>query len=102
MSDNALVEPNIKGFLFPFEYVSPAEIAIVESSGLTMKFGILWLFCVHLVLTICTHISMQHLWELVHQLQVLNLMLLFNVNFPSNIFTFLSVFKVASGNVEEI
>ena len=99
---NALLKPQIKAFLLPFEYVPPVEEAVVESSGITMKFGVLAIFVGQLVLMLTIHASMQYLWELVHQLQVLNMMLLFNVEFPSNIFTVLSYFEVASGNFEEI
>ena len=47
-------------------------------------------------------VSMQFLWDLLHQLQVLNLMLLLNVDFPSVIPAFIDSFEVASANLEEI
>ena len=67
-----------------------------------MKFGVLSVFFTQLSLKLLLKSSMQYLWELVHQLQVLNLMLLFNFEFPSNVFSFLGYFEVASGNVDEI
>ena len=97
-----MLKPRIKAFLFSYEYVPPTEAAAVESSGLTMKFGVLSLFFAQLSLKFLLQSSMQYLWELVHQLQVLNLMLLFNVEFPSNVFSFLGYFEVASGNIDEI
>ena len=45
---------------------------------------------------------MQFLWDLVHQLQVLNLLLMINVEYPSVIDSFIGYFEVASGSLEEV
>ena len=58
MAGNALVEPQIKAFLLPYEYIAPTEEDAVESTGLTMKIGVLSLFFGQMAMTLFVQASM--------------------------------------------
>ena len=45
---------------------------------------------------------MQFLWDLVHQLQVLNLLLLIHVEYPYLIHSFIGYFEIASGSFDDV
>ena len=101
-SGNRLAKPEVSAELFPFEYLPPLEEAAIDSGGQGLKIMLVLAFVGQILLKFLVQGSMQYLWDLVHQLQLLSFMLLMDFPYPKNIFHTLEYFEVAAGNLDEV
>ena len=74
----------------------------MEAGGGSLQILVLLLFLLQLALRLLLKQSMQNLWDLVHQLQFLYLLILLPVRISPVLSTFISFFEVSTGDFDPL
>ncbi len=88
--------------LSPYKYISDGERAAAVAGGESVKYSVVMTLILNLLLKIIMKNSMSYLWDLVHALQVWQLIALIDLNVPPNLEIFNEYLGIASGDMEEV
>ena len=91
-----------RGYLQPFWYFDPTIEEGVKGAGGGLQVVVITAFLGQMMLYCALKSTMAHLWDLVHQMQIVNYLLLMNIRFPPVVPTFIAFFEIASGKLDAI
>ena len=99
---NVLLQPRIQAYLKDFQFLDPTTKGNIDSGGNGLQSVVVLVFIAQVLLKLTLRSTMQYLWDLVHQMQFLNFLILMQVKFPLNLSSFIGFFEVASGKLDRI